>query len=165
MAKKIIYWGTCYTTVGPPTDDYLLWFFSDSQVLRANRAYPHKQELEAQGYTLIEVMLVENASQDWPRLEHNFTFNEGKKDSVSLSAKAEDGYYFKPSREISEKIIELLSKKKASVNEKITFKDSSVEGVYDFNIEGSPELKKLSRLIQNGKYRHKKSLKKRTRKL
>lgn len=47
--------------------------------------------------------------------------------------------------EISEKIIELLSKK-ASVNVKITFKGSSVEGVYDFNIEGSPELKKALKI-------------------
>lgn len=138
MDKKIIYWGTCYATVGPPTDDYLLWFFSDGQVLRANRAYPHKQELEAQGYTLIEVMLVENASQDWPRLEHNFTFNEGKKDSVSFSAKAEDGSYFKPSREISEKIIELLSKK-ASVNEKDNIQRLFCRGVYMISISKDPQ--------------------------
>lgn len=107
--------------------------------------YSVKSRNDAKYYNSIRIQVNDANNEFWPRLEHNFTFNEGKKDSVSFSAKAEDGSYFKPSREISEKIIELLSKK-ASVNVKITFKGSSVEGVYDFNIEGSPELKKALKI-------------------
>lgn len=77
MDKKTIYWGSCYATVEPPTDDYLLWFFSDGQVLRENKAYPHKQELEEQGYTLIEVMLTKNAGED--RAEDNILTEEEAK--------------------------------------------------------------------------------------
>lgn len=107
--------------------------------------YSVKSRNDAKYYNSIRIQVNDAKKEFWPGLEHTFTFNEGKKDSVSFSAKAENRDYFKPSREISEKIIELLSQK-TSVSVKITFKGSSVEGVYDFNIKGSPELKKALKI-------------------
>lgn len=78
MDKKTIYWGKCYAAVESPTDDYQLWFFSDRQVLRENRAYLHMQELKAQGYILIEVQLVKNAGES--RAEDKLLTEEEAKD-------------------------------------------------------------------------------------
>ena len=107
--------------------------------------YSVKSRNDAKYYNSIRIYVNDADNEFWPGLEHNFTFNEGKKDSVSFSAKAVDQSYFNPTKEISEKIIELLSQKD-SVSIQITFKGSSVEGVYNFNIKGTPELKKALKI-------------------
>lgn len=112
--------------------------------------YSVKSKNDAQYYNSICIYVNDADKEFWPGLEHNFIFNEGKKDSVSFTAKAVNRSYFNPSREISEKIIELLSQKD-SVSVKISFKGSSVEGVYNFNIEGSPELKKALKINRKRK--------------
>ena len=69
MQKETIYWGKCFATVGPPIDDYELWFFSDGKVLRENKAFAHMRELKEQGVTLIEVRLTRYPSDS--RSEEN----------------------------------------------------------------------------------------------
>ncbi len=94
-----------------------------------------------------------------PNLEHRFTFNEGQPDSLSFSATSNDDDLFIPSREDSERIISVLCKKDPT-DLKVSFKGSSVEGVYSFTINGSPKLSKGLELSHERKLLAEKEFKK-----
>lgn len=122
---------------------------STGAILNA-KIYSVKSKNDAKYYNSIRFYISNVENKYRPRLEHRFVFNEGQKDSLSFSTKANDSDAFIPEREVSEQIIKLLSGKNP-VDVKILFNGSDLEGAYSFVIDGCPKLKQGLELNQERK--------------
>lgn len=122
---------------------------STGAILNA-KIYSVKSKNDAKYYNSIRFYISNLENKYRPRLEHRFVFNEGQKDSLSFSTKANDSDAFIPEREVSEEIIKLLSDKNP-VDVKILFNGADLEGTYSFVIDGCPKLKQGLELNQERK--------------
>ena len=122
---------------------------SSGAILNA-KIYSVKSKNDARYYNSVRFYISNLENEYRPRLEHRFVFNDGQKDSISFSTKANDSDAFIPEREVSEQIIKLLSGRNP-IDVKILFNGSDLEGVYTFVIDGCPKLKQGLELNQERK--------------
>ncbi len=109
-----------------------------------------KSKNDAKHYNSVRFQVSKSDNKFRPGLEHKFVFNEGQSDSLSFTAMSNDNDFFVPERMVSAQIVSLLSEKKP-INLKVSYEGTSYKGVYNFNLEGSSELKQALKLNEERK--------------